>query len=53
VLDSSFLVRGVMGLRVVDATVFPKIPGFFVVMPIYMIAEKAAEAILKDAEREP
>jgi choline dehydrogenase len=53
VLDSSFRVRGVKGLRVVDASVFPKIPGFFVVMPIYMIAEKAAEAILKDAEREP
>jgi len=49
VLDSSFRVRGVKGLRVVDASVFPKIPGFFVVMPIYMIAEKAAEVILADA----
>jgi len=29
--------------------VFPKIPGFFVVMPIYMIAEKAADVILADA----
>jgi choline dehydrogenase len=46
VLDSQFRVRGVDGLRVVDASVFPKIPGFFVVMPIYMIAEKAAEVIL-------
>ena len=52
VLDSSFRVRGVKGLRVVDASVFPKIPGFFVVMPIYMIAEKAAEAILADAQQE-
>ena len=34
VLDSSFRVRGVKGLRVVDASVFPSIPGFFVVMPI-------------------
>jgi len=49
VLDSSFRVRGVKGLRVVDASVFPRIPGFFVVMPIYMIAEKAADAILADA----
>jgi choline dehydrogenase len=49
VLDSSFRVRGVKGLRVVDASVFPRIPGFFVVMPIYMIAEKAAEVILADA----
>jgi choline dehydrogenase len=46
VLDSSFRVRGTKGLRVVDASVFPRIPGFFVVMPIYMIAEKAADAIL-------
>lgn len=51
VLDSSFRVRGVKGLRVVDASVFPKIPGFFVVMPIYMIAEKAADAILADARQ--
>jgi len=49
VLDASFRVRGVKGLRVVDASVFPRIPGFFVVMPIYMIAEKAADAILADA----
>ncbi len=49
VLDSRFRVRGVKGLRVVDASVFPRIPGFFVVMPIYMIAEKAADAILADA----
>jgi choline dehydrogenase len=49
VLDASFRVRGVTGLRVVDASVFPRIPGFFLVMPIYMIAEKAAEAILADA----
>ncbi len=49
VLDSSFRVHGVRGLRVVDASVFPKIPGFFIVMPIYMIAEKAADAILREA----
>jgi len=50
VLDSAFRVRGIKGLRVVDASVFPRIPGFFIVMPIYMIAEKAAETILKDAK---
>ena len=48
VLDSAFRVRGVTGLRVVDASVFPRIPGFFVVMPIYMIAEKAADVILRE-----
>lgn len=49
VLDSKFRVHGVKNLRVVDASVFPRIPGFFVVMPIYMISEKAADAILADA----
>jgi len=46
VLDSSFRVHGTTGLRVVDASVFPRIPGFFIVSAVYMIAEKAAEVIL-------
>lgn len=46
VLTSDFRVHGVKGLRVVDASVFPRIPGTFIVSAIYMIAEKAAEAIL-------
>jgi choline dehydrogenase len=50
VLDSSFRVRGVDGLRVVDASVFPKIPGFYIAVPIYMISEKAANVILAAAE---
>ena len=48
VLDGDFKVRGVEGLRVVDASVFPKIPGYFIAAPIYMISEKAAEVILAD-----
>jgi choline dehydrogenase len=51
VVDSSFRVIGVERLRVVDASVFPRIPGFFIVTPIYMIAEKASEAIIADAQR--
>ncbi|MCX7098503.1 MAG: GMC family oxidoreductase [Methylococcales bacterium] len=47
VLDSNFKVRGIKGLRVVDASVFPRIPGFFIVSSIYMIGEKAADVILK------
>jgi choline dehydrogenase len=47
VLDSKFRVRGVEGLRVADASVFPRVPGFFVAIPTYMIGEKAAEAILE------
>ncbi len=47
VLDGDFKVRGTKGLRVVDASVFPRIPGFFIVSAVYMIGEKAADAILK------
>ena len=51
VVDSNFKVMGLEGLRVVDASVFPRIPGFFIVTSIYMIAEKASEAILRDRGR--
>jgi choline dehydrogenase len=43
-------VRKVANLRVVDASVFPRIPGTFIVMPTYMISEKAADVILEDAQ---
>ncbi|KAF2657026.1 GMC oxidoreductase [Lophiostoma macrostomum CBS 122681] len=49
VLDARFRVKGVKGLRVVDASVFPRIPGFYVAVPVYMVAEKAAEVIVEDA----
>ena len=48
VLDARFRVRGVDGLRVVDASVFPEIPGFFIVLPIFMVSEKATDVILAD-----
>jgi choline dehydrogenase len=51
VVDSRFRVFGTQGLRVVDASVFPRIPGFFIVTPIYMISEKAADVITEDAAR--
>ncbi|KAI1101710.1 choline dehydrogenase [Jackrogersella minutella] len=50
VLDGQLRVRGVDGLRVVDASAFPKIPGTFPAVAIYMLAEKAAEDILADAK---
>lgn len=50
VLSSSFAVHGTEGLRVVDASVFPHIPGFFIVSAVYMVAEKAADAILGTAK---
>jgi choline dehydrogenase len=46
VVDSKFRVHGVDNLRVVDASIFPRIPGYFIVTSIYMVAEKAAEVIL-------
>ena len=51
VVDSRFRVIGAQGLRIVDASVFPRIPGFFIVAPIYMISEKATDAILEDRAR--
>ena len=46
VLDSSFRVRGVQGLRVADASVYPRIPGTFTLLSTYMVGEKAADVIL-------
>jgi choline dehydrogenase len=48
VLDSKFRVRGVRGLRVVDASVYPKIPGTFTAVSTYMVGEKAAADILAE-----
>ena len=49
VLDGRFRVRGARKLRVVDASAFPRIPGYFIVTPTYMISEKASDAVLADA----
>jgi choline dehydrogenase-like flavoprotein len=49
VVDSAFRVHGAKRLRVVDASVFPHIPGFFIVTPIYMLSEKASDVILAEA----
>ena len=46
VLGSDFRVHGAQGLRVVDASVFPRVPGFFIASAVYMAAEKAADVIL-------
>ena len=49
VLDGDFRVHGTRGLRVVDASAFPRIPGFFIASAVYMIGEKAADVILREA----
>jgi choline dehydrogenase len=51
VLNSAFVVHGTRGLRVVDASVFPRIPGLFIVSAVYMIGEKAAQVVIADACR--
>lgn len=53
VLDSDFRVRGTTNLRVVDASIFPRIPGFFPVIPICMAAEKAAAVIHRATSQAP
>jgi choline dehydrogenase-like flavoprotein len=53
VIDSKFRVHGVRNLRIVDASVFPTIPGYFIVTPIFMISEKAADTILADTQEYP
>jgi choline dehydrogenase len=50
VVDSKFNVIGTKNLRIVDASIFPKIPGLFIVTPVYMISEKASDVVLADAK---
>ena len=49
VTDPSGRVRGVEGLRVVDASVFPVVPCANTNFPVLMTAEKMADAILSNA----
>ena len=51
VVDSELRVHGLAGLRVIDCSIMPTVTSGNTNVPVVMIAEKAADLILRDADR--
>jgi choline dehydrogenase-like flavoprotein len=49
VTDDRLRVRGIEGLRVIDASVMPTMPSGNINAPVIMVAEKGADMVLADA----
>jgi choline dehydrogenase len=50
VVDGELRVRGVGGLRVADASIFPRLPGGNTNLPVIMVAERAADFITRGSQ---
>ncbi|KAF9062948.1 aryl-alcohol-oxidase from pleurotus Eryingii [Rhodocollybia butyracea] len=53
VVDSYLLVKGASGIRIVDASIFPFVPGAHPVGIVYTIAERAADLIKEKYKTSP
>ncbi|EEB88031.1 hypothetical protein MPER_14372 [Moniliophthora perniciosa FA553] len=45
VVDPDLSVKGVEGLRVIDASVFPQVPAGHTQVPVYVVAERGSDLI--------